>query len=212
MFFNVPTPERRERRREDADASNPLTATLRAIGGIGSAVAGGVSSAVDLTNALVNTQIRRDGEFAISPGPRTAPHSILNARIGRNRRFATQQYEFDRLKALSSSTARRSTTSRWRSSVAVCAIPHRPRRAAGPLARRVRPVNVRPKGDEGGGNAVGAILAPMGTDIDDPVERLERSRRRRAASKAQLQTMSPRRSSPTARRCWHPQAGRSPEP
>ena len=30
------------------------------------------------------------------------------------------------------------------------------------------PVNVRPKGDEGGGNAVGAILATLATDIDDP--------------------------------------------
>ncbi|PRC45626.1 wax ester/triacylglycerol synthase family O-acyltransferase, partial [Mycobacterium sp. ITM-2017-0098] len=53
------------------------------------------------------------------------------------------------------------------------------------------PVNVRPKGDEGGGNAVGAILAPMGTDIEDPVERLQTITSATRASKAQLQTMSP---------------------
>lgn len=34
------------------------------------------------------------------------------------------------------------------------------------------PVNVRPKGDPGGGNAVGAMLASMATDVADPVERL----------------------------------------
>ncbi|HEY9264436.1 MAG TPA: wax ester/triacylglycerol synthase family O-acyltransferase, partial [Mycobacterium sp.] len=100
MFFNVPTPKRE--RRESAGASNPLTSTLRALGGFGSAVAGGLSSAVDLTTALVNTQIRRDGGYAQIAGSASAPHSILNARISRNRRFATQQYEFDRLKALSS--------------------------------------------------------------------------------------------------------------
>ena len=53
------------------------------------------------------------------------------------------------------------------------------------------PVNVRPKGDEGGGNAVGAILAPVGTDVEDPVERLQSITAATRASKAQLQTMSP---------------------
>ena len=94
MFFNVPTPVRPPR---EAGTSNPLTATLRALGGLGSTVTGGGSSAIDLTNALVKTQIRRDGEYAHIAGSASAPHSILNARISRNRRFATQQYEFDRL-------------------------------------------------------------------------------------------------------------------
>ncbi|PRC59156.1 wax ester/triacylglycerol synthase family O-acyltransferase, partial [Mycobacterium sp. ITM-2017-0098] len=47
------------------------------------------------------TQIRRDGDYGHIAGSASAPHSILNARISRNRRFATQQYEFDRLKTLS---------------------------------------------------------------------------------------------------------------
>lgn len=33
------------------------------------------------------------------------------------------------------------------------------------------PINVRSKGDPGGGNAVDAILASFGTDVSDPVER-----------------------------------------
>ncbi len=192
MFFNEPTPKRARRAPEDADSSNPLTATLRAIGGIGSAVADGVSSAVDLTNALVNTQIRRDGDFAHIAGSASAPHSILNARIGRNRRFTTQQYEFDRLRALSSQHG--STIN----DVALAIIGGGLRKFLTDLDKlpdrsliAFLPVNVRPKGDEGGGNAVGAILAPMGTDIEDPVERLESITAATRASKAQLQTMSP---------------------
>ena len=189
MFFNVPTPVRPPR---EAGTSNPLTATLRALGGLGSTVTGGVSSAIDLTNALVNTQIRRDGDYAHIAGSASAPHSILNARISRNRRFATQQYEFDRLKALSSQHGATIND------VALAIIGGGLRAFLADMDELPErslvaflPVNVRPKGDEGGGNAVGAILAPMGTDIADPVERLQTITAATRASKAQLQTMSP---------------------
>lgn len=192
MFFNTPTPPRTRSATVPAGSSNPVASTLRALGSLSSAVTGGVSSVVDLTNALVKTQIRRDGDFAQIAGSASAPHSILNARIGRNRRFATQQYEFDRLKAISSQHG--STIN----DVALTIIggglrkflidfdklPDRPLIA-------FLPVNVRPKGDEGGGNAVGAILAPMGTDIADPIARLTTITAATRASKAQLQTMSP---------------------
>lgn len=193
MFFNVPMPARSRPESADSEISlNPLTATMRALGGIGSAVSGGVSSAVDLTTALVNTQIRRDGEFGNIAGSVSAPHSILNKRISRNRRFATQQYEFDRLKAVGSQHG--STIN----DVALAIIGGGLRKFLAELDElpdrsliAFLPVNVRPKGDEGGGNAVGAILAPMGTDIEDPVERLKVVTAATRASKAQLQTMSP---------------------
>jgi WS/DGAT/MGAT family acyltransferase len=192
MFFNVAEPQRPPRPAESDESSNPLTATLRALGGVGSAVAGGVSSAVDLTTALVNTQVRRDGDYGHIAGSVSAPHSILNARISRNRRFATQQYEFDRLKALSSQHGATIND------VALAIIGGGLRKFLTDFDKLPErsliaflPVNVRPKGDEGGGNAVGAILAPMGTDIEDPVERLESITAATRASKAQLQTMSP---------------------
>ncbi|MGE0221481.1 WS/DGAT/MGAT family O-acyltransferase [Mycolicibacterium sp.] len=192
LFFNMPLPSNPRREREPAEPSNPLTAPLRALGGIGSTVAGGVSSAVDLTTALVNTQIRRDGDYAQLSGSVSAPHSILNARISRNRRFATQQYEFERLQALSSQHG--STIN----DVALAIIGGGLRKFlidVGELPDRsliaFLPVNVRPKGDEGGGNAVGAILAPLGTDIEDPVQRLVTVTAATAAAKGQLQTMSP---------------------
>ncbi|MDA2894026.1 wax ester/triacylglycerol synthase family O-acyltransferase [Mycolicibacterium sp. BiH015] len=190
MFFNVPTPSRA--RPSSGESSNPLTAALRALGGVGSAVTGGVSSAVDLTAALVNTQLRRDGDNAHISGSASAPHSILNARISRNRRFATQQYDFDRLKKLS---AQHGSTI---NDVALAIIGGGLRKFLSDFDKlpdrsliAFLPVNVRPKGDEGGGNAVGAILAPMGTDIEDPVERLGAITAATRAAKAQLQSMSP---------------------
>ncbi|MBB2989226.1 WS/DGAT/MGAT family acyltransferase [Mycolicibacterium iranicum] len=190
MFFNVPTPARA--RREPAESSNPLTATLRTLGGVGSAVTGGVSSALDLTAALVNTQIRRDGDNVHISGSASAPHSILNARISRNRRFATQQYEFDRLKKLSSQHGATIND------VALAVIGGGLRKFLMEFDKlpdrslvAFLPVNVRPKGDEGGGNAVGAILSPMGTDIEDPVERLDAITAATRAAKGQLQTMTP---------------------
>jgi diacylglycerol O-acyltransferase / wax synthase len=190
MFFNVPSPARP---REDAPAvsSNPVAAGLRTLGSLGAAVRGGISSTVDLTTALVNTQLRRDGDYAQIAGSAQAPHSILNARISRNRRFATQQYEFTRLKKLGSQHGATIND------VALAIIGGGLRRFLSELNElpdrslvAFLPVNVRPKGDEGGGNAVGAILAAMGTDIADPVERLKSITASTRASKAQLQTMS----------------------
>ena len=192
MFFNVPAPARTRRGSGEDASSNPLTATLRALGGVGSAVTGGVSAAVDLTSALVNTQLRRDGDNVHISGSASAPHSILNARISRNRRFATQQYEFDRLKKLS---AQHGATI---NDVALAIIGGGLRKFLSDFDKlpdrsliAFLPVNVRPKGDEGGGNAVGAMLAPMGTDIEDPVERLVTITAATRAAKAQLQSMSP---------------------
>jgi len=52
------------------------------------------------------------------------------------------------------------------------------------------PVNIRPKGDPGGGNAVGAILASLATDVADPVERFRRIIASTCEAKAQLQGMT----------------------
>jgi len=52
------------------------------------------------------------------------------------------------------------------------------------------PVNVRPKDDPGGGNAIGAIIASLATDIADPYERLQAIIASTSAAKAQLQGMT----------------------
>ncbi|PIE19981.1 MAG: wax ester/triacylglycerol synthase family O-acyltransferase [Proteobacteria bacterium] len=103
-----------------------------------------------------------------------APHSILNGRIGRNRRFATQQYALEDLKGIAKAAGGTindvvlalTGASLRRYLQQTGALPERPLIA-------MLPVNVRPAGDPGGGNAVGAMLVSLATDIEDPVERLE---------------------------------------
>jgi WS/DGAT/MGAT family acyltransferase len=52
------------------------------------------------------------------------------------------------------------------------------------------PVNIRPKGDAGGGNEVGAILGSFATDVADPGERLRTIIASTRRAKQQLEGMS----------------------
>ncbi|RES70625.1 DUF1298 domain-containing protein, partial [Mycobacterium tuberculosis] len=147
-------------------------------------------STFELTKALVNAQLRSDHEYRNLVGSVQAPHCILNTRISRNRRFATQQYPLDRLKAIG---AQYDATI---NDVALAIIGGGLRRfldELGELPNKslivVLPVNVRPKDDEGGGNAVATILATLGTDVADPVQRLAAVTASTRAAKAQLRSM-----------------------
>ncbi|MFT7580304.1 MAG: diacylglycerol O-acyltransferase [Myxococcota bacterium] len=107
-------------------------------------------------------------------GPLRAPHSILNGRIGRSRRFATQQYRLDHIKSL----AKQAGGSLNDIVLALCASALRRflldlnALPSEPLVAML-PVNVRPADDPGGGNAVGAILVSLATDQADPRARLD---------------------------------------
>ena len=156
----------------------------------GSVLANSVTDAramVALTRAFGRLALRR------SPlvGSFDAPKSIFNRRITRNRRFATQQYPLDQLKRL----AKASGTTLNDVALAVCGgglraylqeldeLPDRP------LIAFV-PVSVRPKGDPGGGNAVGGMLASLGTHLADPVERLQAVHASTQHAKQQLEGMT----------------------
>lgn len=103
-----------------------------------------------------------------------APRSVLNGRVGRARRFATQEYRLPRLRAVAK--ARRGTVND--AFLAVCAGGlHRYLEGLGELPERQLiafvPVNVRPKDSTGGGNLVAATLVSLATDVADPVARLD---------------------------------------
>ena len=146
-----------------------------------------VRSAVALSRALARLTLRR-GPLVASLD---APDTILNRRITRNRRFATQDYPLAQLKGLSKATG----TTLNDVVLAVCggglrsylleqgALP------ASPLIAFV-PVDVRPAGDPGGGNAVGGMLASLGTDVADPVERLRAVHASTSRAKQQLEGMT----------------------
>jgi diacylglycerol O-acyltransferase / wax synthase len=123
--------------------------------------------------------------------PLQAPRSILNRRISRNRRFATQQFDLERLRRI----GRAAGGTLNDVVLALCGAALR--RLLGesgvlpsvPLIAML-PVNIRPKDDPGGGNAVAAILASLATDLADPGQRLAAIIASTSKAKEQLQGMS----------------------
>lgn len=207
LFFSLPGPGQAVMAAEEADggglvggAGNLLSGLGDAVKGLGGMVTGVASvlgsvanagrSSVDFAKALVNAQLRRDKEYRYLVGSVQAPRCMLNTRIGRNRRFVTQQYPLQRLKAIG---AQYDATV---NDVAMAIISGGLRRFLDELGElpdksliALLPVNVRPKGDEGGGNVAATVLATLGSDIVDPVERLQAVTASTRMAKNQLKTM-----------------------
>ena len=122
--------------------------------------------------------------------PFDAPRSILNGRVREKRRFATQQFPLTRLRAVAD--AADSTLNDV--VLAVCggalrrfllerdALPEKPLTAG-------IPVSVRPKDDEGTGNAISFIVATLGTDVEDAIERLAAIKASVKHAKAHVQSL-----------------------
>lgn len=131
----------------------------------------GTRQVVASLKGLVAGFRERDPELV---GRLRAPNSILNGRIGRNRRFATQQYDLAHVKSL----AKASGGTLNDIVLALCAgglrryLLERDALPSDPLVAML-PVAVRASDDQGGGNAVGAILASLATDVADPRKRLD---------------------------------------
>jgi diacylglycerol O-acyltransferase len=120
-----------------------------------------------------------------------APRSILNNRIGPTRRFATQQYSLSDMKELGE---RYDATL---NDVFLATVGGGLRKFLGEMGQlpdkslvAFMPVNVRTKDDNGGGNAIGALLAKVGSDVDDPLERLHLVSESASAAKSQLEGMT----------------------
>ncbi len=181
MFFACPNVEAKRRREDEATLDTLLRAIREQIG-----------ATKDVGRALLNVvkAVRRHDHDLITP--LQTPRSVLNEKITRSRRFATQHVPIQTVKRIAS--ASQGTVNDV--VLAMCgaalrrflgeqgALPDRP------LIAMV-PVNVRPKDDPGGsGNAVGSILASLGTDIADPTERLATIVASTRRAKEQLQGMS----------------------
>ncbi len=144
-----------------------------------------------ISRALLNTVRPATAQAQALVAPMQAPKSVLNQKISRNRRFATQQFPVDRLKQVAKTHAGTLNDV----VLALCAgslrrllqeqdaLPEEPLTA-------MLPVNIRPKDDPGGGNAVGAILATLATDIEDPLQRFQAIIASTRAAKAQLSGMT----------------------
>lgn len=166
MFFARPPRARSITAEVDGDPAPTLERVLEA-------VRGQLSATREAGRAIMNVvRAQRAGDRTLV-GPMGAPKTLINRRISRNRRFATQQYPIDRLRAL----ARAGGGTINDVALAVCGgalrryLHERGGLPLEPLTAML-PVNVRPKDDPGGGNAVGAILCSLATDVEAPGERL----------------------------------------
>jgi len=178
LFFSIPRPAREPRSDEPAGVLFPeLMAAVREQFGTTKTVA----------RALFNVG-KKETELVT---PRQAPRCVLNAKISRSRRFATQRHDTARIKAVAKAV--NGTVNDVVLALSAASL----RRYLGELEVlpsapliAMLPVSVRPKGDEGGGNAVGAILASLATDIADPAERIAEIVSSTTKAKQQLQGMS----------------------
>lgn len=127
--------------------------------------------------------------------PFAAPDSIFNGRVGIDRRFAGQAWPIARLKDV----AKRTGTSINDVSLAMCgaalrgylvereALPERSLVAGVPVSLSGTAADAASRD----GNAIGAVLCNLGTDLDDPIERLRRVHASMANNKSMMAGIDP---------------------
>lgn len=123
--------------------------------------------------------------------PFDAPKSVFNGRVTPPRRFATQQYDINRVKkvahaagvTLNDVVLALCGTALRRFLLESNALPDKALTAG-------IPVSVRPAGDVNVGTAISFIIATLGTDIADPKLRLEEINQATTRAKQELQKLS----------------------
>ena len=123
--------------------------------------------------------------------PYSAPDSILNAPVGPQRRVSTVEFNTERLKAVGKQRGGTLNDvvmticggALRRYLLELNALP------ATSLVAQV-PVSFRPKGEVGGGNAIGMLLASLGTDEEDTLTRFDKVIASMSAGKALLSKMN----------------------
>lgn len=186
LFFAIPPQERRRRTEHEPDGEGGLH--FPELLAIVREQYGAAKSAIGAVRRLVENA--RSGEHDLVT-PRQAPKSLLNARISKSRRFATQRIETARLKEVAKIAG--GTVNDV--VLALCAgslrryLLEQDALPGEPLIAMV-PVAVRAKDDIGGGNSVGAILASLATHVEDPSERLAEIIDSTTKAKRMLQGMS----------------------
>lgn len=178
-FWTVGAGERPQHSGQENGVLGPLGRPLNLARGAAAALGGLSRAALDLAIAAVDDRALQ--------APYRAPGSVLGGRLGGQRRFATQQYELERLKRLahaakctlndivlylSGSALRRYLAEHAR-------LPDRPLTAG-------IPVNLRDADDESMGTAIGMMVAELGTNVANPIERLSAITRSTVEAKRHL--------------------------
>lgn len=161
------------------------------IGRATSAARGGVKVASGLGRAAADL-----GRAAFDERPLRAPYltpdSALRGHLAGQRRFATQQYELERLKALA--RAADCTLNDIVLYLSGTALRHylaeHGRIPDASLSAGI-PVNLRDADDQSTGTAIGMMVADLGTNIANPRERLEAIKASTAEAKQHLSGLPP---------------------
>jgi diacylglycerol O-acyltransferase len=153
------------------------------------------AEAAGMPGALVRTLSRglRNDTSALSL---YAPRTLLNKPITGSRRFAAQSWEIERMKSVGAAT---STTlndvvlamcsgAMRRYLLELDALPESTLVAMVPVGLKAREAAIA---SASGGNAVGAVMVKLGTDREDPADRLWAVHRSTASGKEALSTMTP---------------------
>jgi WS/DGAT/MGAT family acyltransferase len=171
-------------RREDGGPSGPGSRAVGLARAGAKALAGVAQAASDLGRATVDNRALQ--------APYRNPDSALAVKLTGQRRFATQQYELERIKKLakaadctlndlvlylSGTALRRYLGEHGR-------IPDRPLSAG-------IPVNLRQADDESAGTAIGMMVAELATNIAEPLERLDAIKASTAEAKRHLRELPP---------------------
>lgn len=182
LFFAIP-PRTREKKADAHDGDGGVH-----FGELLAAVREQYGTSKTVVKALMNIVKGGDKELV---SPRQAPKCVLNARISRNRRFATQKLATARIKAVATEVGG------TLNDVVLALCSSALRRYLDELGVlpdeslvAMLPVAIRQKGDAGGGNAVGAILASLATDIVDPAKRIAAIVASTSKAKQQMKGMS----------------------
>jgi diacylglycerol O-acyltransferase len=163
---------------------------VNALGGAIEALRGQIGTVPQLLLAFARMWRVTKGANTDLRMPFGAPGATINGRVRSKRRFATQQFSLQRMKALAAA--------------ADCTLNDLVLAICGGALRRYLddsgelpesaltagiPVSVRPKDDENTGNAITFIIATLGTDIEDPLERLAAIRSSVHSAKAHVQSL-----------------------
>ena len=146
-------------------------------------------SAPELVRAL-GRLIKAGNEGGDLTAPFTAPSSALNGRVSGARRFATQQYDLARLKALAKSAdVSLNDVVLWLCSSALRRFLKETHTLPAKALTAGIPVNIRPADDEGMGTAISFVMANLATDIADPRKRLKAISSSMKSAKEHLQSL-----------------------
>jgi len=174
--------------RPERDTQAPTFAN--ALGGVFESLRGQIGTVPQLLLAFAKMlRVTKDVDTDLRM-PFGAPGATINGRVRAKRRFATQQFSLQRMRAVA--TAAGCTLNDLVLAICGGAL-RRFLDDSGDLPESALtagiPVSVRPKDDEDTGNAITFIIATLGTDIDDPLERLAAIRNSVRSAKTHVQSL-----------------------